>query len=128
MQTIDIDLAHLLHAQTRRARTGERRVIRDFALQCGVANRPGILNRAAIVFHRIHDQADLIIFNHIDNVRTALCDFIHRRYDDSHLSQIARRAARGNELEAKLGKGLGDVDDAWTVFGFDADEGFAFFR
>ena len=91
-----------LHADRRRARAGERRVGRHLVGQRRAADRVAVLDRRALFLDRVDDQRDLVVLDHVDDVRAAFGHLVHRRHRHAGGRERRRGAARRDQREAEL--------------------------
>jgi len=66
-------------------------------------------------FRRIYDQREVTILDHINDMRSALSDFVHAPTAHSGLLQIFRCTVRADDLEATLNQDIGQFDRAILV-------------
>ncbi len=62
-------------------------------------DRVGLADRE-LAFGGVHDQVDLVVLDHVHDVRTALAHLVHATARDARLFQHFRRAFGADQLEA----------------------------
>ena len=102
MQRVGVEAALVAHADRGRARAGNRREIRDAIMQRFAPDRIRIADRALLLDDRVDDQRDLVVLDHVDDVRLSLEHLVDDSDRHARIGQRFRGAARGHELEVEL--------------------------
>ena len=102
-------------AERRGARAGQRRVRRNLVGQRLAPDLVAVLDRRALLLHRVDDERDLVVLHHVDDVRAALVDLVDRRHRHAGRRERRRGAARRDEREAELDEDPRQLDRARLV-------------
>ena len=91
LQTIDVYIVHVCDRIASRKTCGYRRVISDALMHRLTADRARFEDRL-LTFRRIHDECDLMILDHIDDVRASFTNLVSGPTRDACVSDGFRRA------------------------------------
>src|SRR3954465_8784484 len=75
LQAIDLDFLEVVDGFARRHRTGDGRVIGDLARHRLASDRTRLADRL-LAFGGVHDEADLVVLDHVDDVRPSLAHLV----------------------------------------------------
>ena len=124
LQGIGLQLVHVTDSHARSTRTFDGREHGHLGSQGARADRTRIRNRLTLLFDGVNDQRDLVILDHVHDVRATFANLV----DDSHrahpgLLQIIRRSLRRDDLETHLDKFARHIDSLGPIGLLDADKG-----
>ena len=118
-------LAQIADTFRRRLGAPDRCIHRHPRLQTGGANRTRVVNRAALFFNRVDDQGNLVVLDHVNDMRTTFGYFVHRHYWQAGSFDGMRRATRGDQMETSFVQMTGDFDGLGLVTVLDRQENLA---
>ena len=75
LQPVDVDLIEVIERLAGRERRGQRRVIGDAPMHRLAADRIGLEDRL-LALGGVDDQIDLVVLDHVDDVRPALAHLV----------------------------------------------------
>ena len=90
--------------------TPDCRIHRHPSLQARRTNGAGVVDGAALLFHRIDDQRDFVVLDHVNDMRTPLGYLVHRLHRQAGRLDGMCRTTRRHQLETGQVEMLGDLD------------------
>src|ERR1700730_4043830 len=99
LQAIDFNLVEMIERLAGSEARGERRVIRHTPIHRLPADRIRLPD-GLLAFGSVDDEIDLVVLDHVHDMRPSLANLVDTTTHNACLSQRSRRPLRGEYLEA----------------------------
>src|SRR5829696_1535243 len=123
LEAVDFHLAQVVDGLAGCEGACHGRVVRDLARHGLATDRTRFADRL-LAFRRIHDEADFVVLDHVDDVRATFPHLVGAAASDTRRLERSGCAVRGDDLKTLSREALAQLDRARFVAFAHADEAY----